>query len=106
MNAGPHDFKEKPVAINMRADIRKRNLIDMAAAISGRDRTSFILDAACQKAQEVILDQRLFVLDDLAYDAFERALEQNPLQGNTCLHNLLQRKNAGVDRSGQARRFP
>lgn len=92
MNAEPHEFKEKPVAINMRADIRKRNLIDMAAAMSGRDRTSFILDAACQKAEEVILDKRLFLLDDMAYDAFERALEQNPLQGNTSLQTLLQRK--------------
>jgi uncharacterized protein (DUF1778 family) len=81
--------REKPVAINMRADARKRTLIDMAAAISGRDRTSFILDAACQKAEEVILDQRLFVLDDLAFDAFEQALESQPARDNKCLLQLL-----------------
>lgn len=81
--------KEKPVAINMRADAKKRTLIDMAAAISGRDRTSFIMDAACQKAEEVILDQRLFVLDETAFDAFEKALESQPIRGNKCLQELL-----------------
>ncbi|CZT26394.1 MULTISPECIES: type II toxin-antitoxin system TacA family antitoxin [Pseudomonas] len=83
--------KARPVAINMRADERKRNLIDMAAALSGRDRTSFILEAACQKAEEVILDKRLFVLSDAAFDSFEQALEANPLRGNKCLHQLLDR---------------
>jgi uncharacterized protein (DUF1778 family) len=81
--------REKSVAINMRADLKKRTLIDMAAAISGRDRTSFILDAACQKAEEVILDQRLYVLDEKAFDAFEQALESQPIRGNTCLQRLL-----------------
>ncbi|KPZ14562.1 DUF1778 domain-containing protein [Pseudomonas syringae group genomosp. 3] len=85
--------RTKPVAINMRADERKRNLIDMAAALSGRDRTSFIMEAACQKAEEVILDKRLFVLSDVAFDSFEQALEANPIRGNKCLHQLLNRPN-------------
>jgi len=83
--------KAKPVPINMRTDERKRNLIDLAAAMSGRDRTSFILEAACQKAEEVILDKRLFLLDDVAFDAFEQAIEANPVRGNKCLHQLLER---------------
>jgi uncharacterized protein (DUF1778 family) len=84
-------MKEKPAAINMRVDIKKRNLIDMAAAILGSDRTSFIVDAACQKAEDVILDRRLFVLDDVAFDQFERALEDNPIGENKCLKELLAR---------------
>lgn len=83
--------KSKPVPINMRADEKKRNLIDLAAAMSGRDRTSFILEAACQKAEEVILDKRLFLLHDSAFDAFEQAIEANPARGNECLHQLLAR---------------
>ncbi|MHC8380250.1 type II toxin-antitoxin system TacA family antitoxin [Pseudomonas sp. LB3P14] len=83
--------KTKPVPINMRTDEKKRNLIDLAAAMSGRDRTSFILEAACQKAEEVILDKRLFLLDDVAFDAFEQAIEANPIRGNKCLHQLLER---------------
>lgn len=83
--------REKPAAINMRVDIKKRNLIDMAAAMLGSDRTSFIVDAACQKAEDVILDRRLFVLDDVAFDTFERALEANPIGDNKCLKQLLAR---------------
>ena len=81
--------RDKPVAINMRVDAKRRNLIDMAAAMLGSDRTSFILDAACQKAEDVILDRRLFVLDDMAFESFERALDSNPVGGNKCLKEFL-----------------
>lgn len=83
-------IREKPAAINMRVDVKKRNLIDMAAAMLGSDRTSFIVDAACQKAEDVILDRRLFLLDDTAFDSFERALESNPVGDNKCLKKLLE----------------
>ena len=83
--------KSKPVPINMRANEKKRNLIDLAAAMSGRDRTSFILEAACQKAEEIILEKRLFLLDDVAFDAFEQAMDANPIRGNKCLQQLLER---------------
>lgn len=83
--------KAKPVAINMRADSKKRDLIDMAAALSGSDRTSFILDAACKRAEEVILDQRVFVLEEADFDAFENALQSTPLKTNDRLRALLER---------------
>lgn len=85
------DLAQKSVAINMRVDSSKRNLIDMAAAMLGSDRTSFILDAACRQAEEVILDKRLFFIENSAFDAFERALESNPIGENKCLTKLLQR---------------
>ena len=83
--------KTKPVPINMRVDFKKRDLIDVAAAMSGSDRTSFILDAACKKAEEVILDQRLFVLADDDFDAFEQALQSNPVRSNKWLQQRLTR---------------
>ena len=82
--------RSKPAQIKMRVDLRKRELIDVAAAISGKDRNSFILDAACKKAEEVILDQRQFVLAN-EFDAFEQALESSPLKSNECLRQLLER---------------
>ena len=85
------DVTEKPVAINMRVDSSKRNLIDMAATMLGSDRTSFILDAACRHAEDVILDKRMFLIDNSAFDAFERALEDNSLGDNQCLMKLMQR---------------
>ncbi|WP_420908076.1 hypothetical protein [Pseudomonas frederiksbergensis] len=42
-------------------------------------------------SEEVILDKRLLLIDDVAFDAFEQAIEANPAQGNECLHQLLKR---------------
>ncbi len=81
--------RDKPVPINMRVDTRKRSLIDAAVELLGTDRTSFILDAACKRAEEVIMDRQLFLLSDEAFDRFEQALEQNALRDNTCLQKLM-----------------
>ena len=81
----------KPVPINMRADAKRRDLIDTAAEILSVDRTSFILDAACKRAEEVILDRRLFLLSDEAFDRFEQALTANPIGSNECVRKLLAR---------------
>ncbi|MDU8350513.1 DUF1778 domain-containing protein [Pseudomonas syringae pv. actinidiae] len=43
-------------AINMRVTVAKRDLIDIAAKIKGQDRTTFIIDAASNKAEKVLLD--------------------------------------------------
>ncbi|MBV4533287.1 DUF1778 domain-containing protein [Pseudomonas sp. SWRI107] len=81
----------KPVSINMRADSKRRDLIDAAAEILSVDRTSFILNAACQRAEEVILDRKLFLLSDEAFDRFEKALDANPIRSNECVKKLLAR---------------
>jgi len=81
--------REKPVPINMRVDTRKRSLIDAAVELLGTDRTSFILDAACRRAEEVIMDRQLFLLSDEAFDRFEQALEHNALKDNKCLQKLM-----------------
>lgn len=83
--------RERPVPINMRVDTRKRNLIDAAVELLGTDRTSFILDAACKRAEDVIMDRKLFMLSDDAFARFESALEANPIRSNKCLHELLER---------------
>lgn len=51
---------------------------------------SFV-DAACKHAEDVILDKRMFFIDNSAFDAFERALEDNSLGDNQCLMKLTQR---------------
>ncbi|MNP59977.1 hypothetical protein D3C76_1550200 [compost metagenome] len=78
-----------PIQITMRVDIRKLSLIDAAAELRGTDRTSFILDAACRRAEEVITDRQLFLLSDDAIDRFEQGLKQNALKDNKCLQKLL-----------------
>lgn len=81
----------KMLPLNMRVESRKRALIDRAVAELGGDRTSFVIDAACKRAEEVLLDRRVYMLDDDAFDFFEKVIEQ-PVQENTCLQNLLRRE--------------
>ncbi len=67
------ESKEAP--INIRAKASQRDLIDMAANLVAKSRTDFMLDATCREAQDILLDQRLFILDDEQYDAFLAALD-------------------------------
>ncbi|WP_413742254.1 DUF1778 domain-containing protein [Sodalis sp. RH15] len=81
--------KETP--INIRAKSSQRELIDMAASLLSKSRTEFVLDAACRAAEEVLLDQRLFMIDEERFSAFINALEK-PVSANERLHALLDRK--------------
>jgi uncharacterized protein (DUF1778 family) len=67
--------------INLRVSERTRQLIDTAAAVVGKSRTEFMLDSARRHAIDVVLDQRLFVLDAEQYDAFVRVLDNPPPAG-------------------------
>jgi len=77
-------------AINLRIEAHTRQLIDDAAAILGKTRTEFMIDSARRQAIDVLLDQRLFVLDSGRYDAFVHALDNPPAPGPK-LRSLLRR---------------
>ena len=81
----------KPVFITMKADAKQWDLIDTAAKILGVDRVRFILEAACQCAEEIIVDRKLFVLNEEAFDRFEKALDAHPIKSNECVKRLLAR---------------
>jgi uncharacterized protein (DUF1778 family) len=80
-------------SINLRIETQTRQLIDEAAAILGKTRTEFMVDSARALAIDVLLDQRLFVLDAARYDAFVHALDNPPAPGPK-LRALLRRKPA------------
>ncbi|BBN60213.1 DUF1778 domain-containing protein [Hydrogenovibrio marinus] len=65
----------KTASINMRVDDSQRALLTKAADALSMDRTAFILNVACKEAQDVLLDQRLFQLDEKGFQAFEAALD-------------------------------
>ena len=67
--------------INLRVDEQTRRLIDSAAVATGKSRTEFMLDVARRHAVDVLLDQRLFTLNDADFDAFSRALDHPPAPG-------------------------
>ena len=77
-------------SINLRIETDTRQLIDDAAAILGKTRTEFMIESARRQAIDVLLDQRLFVLDSERYDAFMRALDNPPAPGPK-LRSLLRR---------------
>jgi uncharacterized protein (DUF1778 family) len=87
---------ERPTAadpkgsINLRIEANTRQLIDEAAAILGKSRTEFMVESARRQAIDVLLDQRLFVLDSKRYDAFMHALDNPPAPGPK-LRTLLRR---------------
>lgn len=77
-------------SINLRIEANTRQLIDDAAAILGKTRTEFMIESARRQAVDVLLDQRLFVLDNERYAAFMHALDNPPAPGPK-LRSLLRR---------------
>ena len=77
-------------SINLRIEGQTRRLIDEAAAVLGKTRTEFMIESARAQAIDVLLDQRLFVLDATRYDAFVDALDNPPAPGPK-LRALLRR---------------
>lgn len=80
----------KTSPINMRVEPSQHELLTQAAAALNMDRTTFILDVSCKEARNVLLEQRLFSLDDDKFDAFEQAL--NEPVANYKLAQLMQSK--------------
>ncbi len=68
-------------------------LIDRATSLVHKDRTAFIVEAASERASEVLLDRAVFSLSEPAYDAFVAALD-NPPEPSTCLKAIAARKPA------------
>ncbi|WP_187970544.1 DUF1778 domain-containing protein [Mesorhizobium sp. NIBR3] len=77
-------------SINLRIEANTRQLIDDAAAVLGKTRTEFMVETARREAIDVLLDQRLFVLDPERYGAFMHALDNPPAPGPK-LRSLLRR---------------
>ena len=61
-----------------KARAEQRDLIDHAAQLLGKNRSEFMLEAACDKAQTVLLDQIFFNLDADKYQRFTELLDAPP----------------------------
>ena len=83
----------KTAPINMRVEPSQHALLTKAAQVLHKDRSVFILDVACREAENVLLDQRFFQLDDNAFSAFDAALEA-PVPDNAKLKSLLAKPSA------------
>ena len=68
----------RDAAINLRALPEQRDLIDHAASLLGKNRSDFMLEAACERAQSVVLDQVYFTLDADKFRQFLDLLDAPP----------------------------
>lgn len=78
----------RDAAINLRARPEQRDLIDQAAQLLGKTRSDFMLEAACDKARAVVLDQVFFQMDEAQFQAFTRFLDAPPAS-NPGLERLM-----------------
>ena len=74
--------------INLRASAEQKALIDRAAASLGKSRTEFMLESARKEAVNTLLDHRMFLLDDAAYEKFTACLNA-PARPTKALKTLL-----------------
>lgn len=68
----------RDATINLRALTQQLDLIDQAARLLGKSRSDFVLEAACEKARSVVLDQVFFSLDEDRLKQFTAMLDAPP----------------------------
>lgn len=78
----------RAAAINLRALPEQRDLIDHAATLLGKNRSDFMLEAACERAQAVLLDHVFFGLDEAKFQQFSAMLDAPP-RANEGLRRLM-----------------
>jgi uncharacterized protein (DUF1778 family) len=78
MSAQSRPAATKRDSLNLRIKPAERGLIDRAAAATGKTRTDFVLDAARQAAEDVLLDRAVFVAEPAAYAEFLARLDAPP----------------------------
>ncbi len=81
----------RETTINLRARTPQRSLIDQAARVAGKSRTDFMLEASCEKAQQVLLEQTVFALDAQRFQRFHALLDA-PVEHGAALRKLLRRQ--------------
>ncbi|MBT5228879.1 MAG: DUF1778 domain-containing protein [Methylococcales bacterium] len=84
-----HDMA-KTESIFFKASPEQKTLINQAASILNKQKTEFMLQTLCDRAEEVILDQQVVMLAPDEFKAFQQALDE-PLD-QVKVDDLLQRK--------------
>lgn len=77
--------------LGLRATAEQETVLRRAAEVAHKSLTDFILDSACQAAEQTLLDQRLFMVPSGRLESF-MALLDRPEQANEGLHDLFERK--------------
>lgn len=83
----------KDDVIQIRASAEMKARLNRAAQLRGQKLSEFMLDSARREAEDAILDQRVFFLDEKAHEAFLAELDA-PAKPNAALKKLMARKPA------------
>ena len=83
----------KDELIQIRASASTKEILNRAAMLRGQKLSEFMLESARARAEETILDQRLFFLESDAYNEFLRILDA-PARPDKAVRALLRRKPA------------
>ena len=68
--------KSRTARLGFRVTLHQEALIRKAAEATGKNVTQFVLASACEAAENALLDQRIFFVNDEKYNAFREALER------------------------------
>jgi len=74
----PAPARRKDKVIQIRASAETKTILNRAATLRGQKLSEFMLDSARRRAEETILDQRTFFLDDKAHARFLALLDSPP----------------------------
>lgn len=84
-----HAATERTARLGLRATPQQEALIRHAAKVAKKSVTEFVLDSACAAAEHALLDQRLFLVDEDQWEAFQEALD-GPAEIKPRLRKLMQ----------------
>lgn len=70
--------RRKDEVIQIRASAESKAMLNRAATLRGQKLSEFMLESARRQAEETILDQRIFFLDDDAHARFLALLDSPP----------------------------
>ena len=74
----PATARRKDDVIQIRASGEAKAILNRAAALRGQKLSEFMLESARRQAEETILDQRTFFLDEKAHARFLAMLDSPP----------------------------
>jgi uncharacterized protein (DUF1778 family) len=78
----------RDAVVHPRASLEQRDLINRAASLLGTGPSDFMLEAACERARYVVLDQVFFSLTERNFQQFTASLDA-PVSPNAGLERLL-----------------
>jgi len=83
--------KAKSMQLNMRVYPDQRDIIARAAEARHKTVTDFVVDAATEAAEDVLLNQRVFIADEEQYEELLRIMD-SPVSENPELQRTLAKR--------------